>query len=355
MVEWLEIFTGQGYKAREIGGHAAIEIPIYEAIYASQLLSSNRDNQAYIETRDGEYLNFPNPTPSVRIQDVKLDFTVGRSDEGLKGELIPLLSPSLRAMRERYPEFFAHTDKYLARKRWDPTDYRPELNLEDRICITFPVLPEDLGEGITTYLVSVYLRRQGFIVDPFSEALAGKGFPDLFAIKLPRLQRSLADAGITGGGFYLNELELLDVPGGNTRLPSERNVAVLEIESAGRFYAGKDEATEYWQSGGWFDEGYGVAGFVQHRLESESWQDLDVGFITFDESGTFHQHDCTPLKQEPARTDQVAEKVENIVKMVLLKNLELTEALKFLGGNSFYDAVKAVEDVSLEEIIERVS
>lgn len=354
MVDWLSLVTEQGYERRDFGDHPAVEIPIYEAIYASQLLSSNRNNQAYIETADGAYLNFPNPTPHVPIRDVTLDFTVGRTGEEPQGGLFPLLSPSLQDIRRQFPEFFAHTAKYLALKRWDPTEYRPELNMADRICISFPDTADGLREHVTTYLASLHLRRQGYIVDPFSEALAGKGFPDLFAIKLPQLQQALADAGITGGGFYLNELELLNVPGENTRLPSERNVAVLEIESAGRFYAAKDEAIEYWQTGGWFDEGYGVAGFVSDRLAS--WEDrLDVGFITFDESGTFHQHPCAARDEDPANVDQVAERVENIVKQVLLKNLDLTETLAFLGGNTFYDAATAVEHVSLEEIIERVS
>lgn len=351
MIDWIEFFARQpGFSRREVGNIEAVEVPIYEAILASQLLTSNRNNQVYIETEDEAVLNFPKPVPTVLIDDIRADFTQGRI-RGASKQLNPLLSPSLKLMAIEYPSFFKNSRKYLTRKRFDSDDMGGEP-IEDRVCISFPNAPNQIGESLTEYLASMYLRREGYIVDRFSGGLPGRGGPDLFAIKIPDLQRQLRDAGITADGFYMNELELPSIEKFNSTLPREKRTAVLEIESAydkNRFYDAKDEAKEY-AEGGWFDDAIGVLGFAHDKLED--WEDkLEVGFITFDESGNFHRFP-SPVDYGTEKTQEVEEIVRRVVKLALLKNKPLDETMEYLQANSFFDAAKNVDQKTTTDVLD---
>lgn len=351
MIDWIEFFGNQpGFNRRKVGDVDAVEVPIYEVILASQLLTSNRNNQIYLETEDGTVLNFPNPVPDVLIEDIRADFTRGRA-RGPSKQLNPLLSPSLKMMKQKYPQFFENSRKFLTRKRYDSEDMGG-VRVEDRACLSFPGSTDEVNESVTMYLASMYLRREGYIVDRFSGGLPGRGGPDLYAIKMPELQRQLHDAGITAGGFFLNELELPSVEKFNTTVPTEDQTVVLEIESAydkDRFYDAKSETKEY-AEGGWYDAGIGVKGFAHGKLES--WENrLDVGFITFDQAGHFTHLPC-PEHYGTGETTDVKEIVRRVVKLALMKNRPLAKTMEYLDANSFYDASKKVDERTLPEVLE---
>jgi len=355
MIDWTSFFGSQpGYERVKVDEVDAAKIGVHEAIYLAQCAASSTNNHVYIETADGDVLNFPNPVPSTLVRDVTLDFYLDQ-DSGLDYQLNPLLSPSLNRYREQFPAFFEEGEKFLTTTRSGDNDN--DLDPLDRVAITGLSFEEEIGEPITTALVSMYLRRQGYIVDPFNESLAtpNNGHPDLFAVKLPELQRKLADAGIVQGGFYLNELELPEFSAEGTKLPDEEEVSVLEIESVrkGSFYDAKNETDDY-LTGGWFDTGYGVRAFAGERLES--WRDrLNVGFITFDASGEFDVVESPGNFGQSRKTAEVKERVRTIVKLVLLKNLPLDATLDFLGVGSFYDTVPAARETDLDAVISRLS
>lgn len=355
MVDWISFFGSQPESEKtSLNDFEAANIPIYEAIHLSQCATTPRDNEVYIETQDDRVLNFPEPVPSIHVGDTDVNFYLGQ-DHGLDAQLNPLLSPSVRLMENEVPSFFKTDRKYLARKRHD-VDKSGDINQVDRIALTTSSFEDKLREPLTTHIVAMYLRRNGYIVDRFNESLAtpGGGYPDLFAIKLPDYQQTLYDAGLTGGGFYLNELELPWVDQSTNTVPEEQEVAVLEVESVrdGSFYDAKDETHDYLE-GGWFDTGYGVRGFAEQRLQS--WTDrLDVGFITFNENGEFTTHPCSGDFGDTQKTRAVRDRVRTIVKLTLLKNLPLADVLAFLDVNSFYDTVAAAEEVSLQAVLNRL-
>lgn len=355
MINWSAFYgTQPGYEQIELGENDGAQIGIHEAIYLAQRATRSRNNQVYIDACNEDTLNFPNPVPSTLIEDVHLDFHLNQ-DSGINYQLNPLLSPSMDLYREEVPSFFKNSEKYLTTRRYTGAEL-DRINQIDRVAITGVSFEKELGEPLTTAMVSMYLRQQGYIVDPFNESLAtpNNGHPDLFAVKLPKYQQTLADQGITDGGFYLTELELPEFCSRGTQTPDQEEVAVLEIESVrdGSFYDAKDETADY-LTGGWFDIGYGVRGFAEDRLES--WRNrLDVGFITFDKEGEFTVFECPTDYGQSRKTAEVKERVRTIVKLVLLKNLPLDETMDFLDVNSFYDTVPVARNTDLDEVLSRL-
>lgn len=236
---WENVFSNLGFEKTTIANRLAFRIPIYEAIYLCQVLGTTEwrirkesRGESYIFLDNNQLLIFPNPCPSIRIGDIITE--MGKS--GIECQINPLLSPSLNLIRNKYPEFFYRDFKYLMFNMGSEAvkDVVKSENLKtlDIISLCLPTNKKDMNESIITYIVSSFLRKKGYIVDPFSEALGlgSSKYPDLFAFKLPEIQNKLIDFGIVEGGFYLNELELMQKRKRSLRIDEEKAV-VIEIES----------------------------------------------------------------------------------------------------------------------------
>jgi len=316
---WENVFSNLGFEETTILGRTAFKIPIYEAIYMSQVMGPPEPSdfniwwrqsfRVAIPTKDGKVLRFPNPCPSVLTKNVFLD------EISMDSQLNPMLSPSLNFIKRSVPEFFNSVEKYLVfgnesnlleqirAEGLNPTNF--VLFKEGSESGTKKGLPQRyIDEPIIEYITSSFFRSKGFIVDKFNEGLTMGGqsqkMPDLFAIKIPDLQNKLTGLKVTAGGFYLNELELPRLLGERTteNRTKEAKSVVIEVESptdSGRFSAGKRQLLGhlggYSENGylefGCYDEGYVAVPFEADRV------DEDVGIITLTEKGDIILRDMT--------------------------------------------------------------
>lgn len=299
---WENVFTNLGFEKTTVLGRTAFKIPIYEAIYMSQVMGPSEpvDFNIWwrlpftmaIPTEDRKVLRFPAPCPSVLIKNIFLD------EISMDSQINPMLSPSLNFIKKSVPEFFNSAEKYLVFGR--ESNLLEEIKVEGLNLTDFVLFKEGresgikkglprryMDEEIIKYITSSFFRSRGFIVDKFSESLTmGPGAPDLFAIKIPDLQNKLMDLKVTMGGFYLNELELLGLLGerlGRRKVEEAKSI-VIEAESptdSGRFSKGKDQLlTEPgYLNDGCYDEGYVAIPFEVDRT------DKDIGIITLSEEG----------------------------------------------------------------------
>jgi len=188
MVDWLEFLGAQpGFDQVRIGEIEAVKVPTYEAIYLAQRLAIGRGESIYIEPTDGEPIQFPEATPSIRVREIKPTMAAGH-DTTVDQQINPLLAPSFARLRETIPEFFEREEKYITKKRYG-TEKLEGINQAHRVCLSASSSENEFTEGLTEYLVSMYLRRQGYIVDDFNGGLPGRGGPDLYAIALPEAKR----------------------------------------------------------------------------------------------------------------------------------------------------------------------
>lgn len=361
---WENLFSDLGFEKTVLADRLAFKIPICEAIYLCQVLGATEwrtkresRGEAYIFLDNNQILVFPNPCPSVRIGDVTTEIKYQRS---IEYQINPLLSPSLNFIREKHPNFFDNDFKYLmfylGSGAVKDIAIEEKLNTSDIVSLDLPKIKEDMGEPLMTYIVSSFLRRKGFIVDPFNEALGTRGFPDLFAFKLPQIQNKLADLGIVEGGFYLNELELMGKKKKFTKVDEEKSI-VIEIESPGksRFYGGKDQVMKYLLDG-YYNEGYVGVPFEEFRINS--WAErgsLNVGAITINEKGQILMKGCPKNYGVGKNVLDVKKIVEQIIKLTLLKNLPLRQMLDlFPAARSFYDLHFAANELDIDEIISSI-
>jgi len=369
---WENVFSNLGFEKTVLVGRPALKIPIYEAIYLCQVLGSTEwrtkkesRGEAYIFLDNDQTLIFPNPCPSVRIGDVTTEIKYQGS---IEHQINPLLSPSLNFIREKHPEFFDKDFKYLTFNLGPGAvkDVAKEenLNTSDIISLNLPMYKEDTNESIMTYIASSFLRRRGFVVDPFSEALGfgSNKYPDLFAFKLPEIQNKLVNLAIVEGGFYLNELELMQEKEKFSKIDEEKTV-VIEVESptpkpANRFSAGKNQILPC-LNGGYFNEGYVAVPFLEEKDKATEGKPGELGFILEEEVGiiTIDQRGNILFKDSPKYGEQenvseLLKIVERIIKLTLLKNLSLKRVFDlFPGARSFYDLYFAVDGLDTNEII----
>lgn len=114
---WENVFENLGFEETTVLGRTAFKIPIYEAIYMSQVMGPPEPTdfdiwwrvpfRVAIPTRDNRVLRFPNPCPAVLIRNISLD------EMSMDSQLNPLLSPSLNSVKKIMPEFFDSQEKYL--------------------------------------------------------------------------------------------------------------------------------------------------------------------------------------------------------------------------------------------------
>lgn len=368
---WENVFSNLGFEKTVLADRPAFKIPIHEAIYLCQVLGTTEwrikresRGEAYIFL-DDHILIFPDPCPSVRIGDVTTEIKYQRS---IENQINPLLSPSLNFIREKHPEFFNKDFKYLmfnlGSEAVKDVAKEENLNTSDIISLSLPIYKEDMNESLMTYIVSSFLRKRGFIVDPFNEALGfgSNKYPDLFAFKIPKVQNKLIRLGIVEGGFYLNELELMQKKEKFSKINEEKTV-VIEVESptpkpANRFSGGKSQILPC-INGGYFNEGYVAVPFLEEKARAIEGKPEELGFIPEKEVGiiTLDQRGNILLKDSPRygiqkNVSELLKIVERIIKLTLLKNLSLKRVFDlFSEARSFYDLYFAVDGLDINDII----
>lgn len=357
------MFKNLGFEKYEILGRTAFKIPIYEAIYMLQTIGLGTERYYYgtpkepfveVFMNDGTLIEMPNLCPHVSVDHPK-------KDELSKGMLNPLLAPSMNYMKKIYPDFFINTQKYLMfydRKLIEDIK-KTEMNLADFIIFHDG---QYFGEGIMEYITGSLFRKKGYIVDRFSCSLIiGWGGPDLFAIKYPELQNKLMKIGIIEGGFYLNELELLDMLGERKSSAEINNtsVAVIEVESrtqSNRFSKGYHQLLKYLDCD-CFTEGYVSIPFEEKRARTTKGSPselgfvpyLDVGIVTVSEEGEIIVRECTKSYGREDYVNHILKIVERVVKLSLLKNLSLQKIFEILPKvYSFYDDYLAIDYLDIE-------
>lgn len=357
---WENVFSNLGFEKTVLADRLAFRIPIYEAIYLSQVLGSTEwrtksEGNAYIFLDNDQILMFPNPCPSIMIGSVTTEI---KYQESIEHQLNPLLSPSLNFIREGHPQFFDKDFKYLmfslGSGAVEDVAKEENLNTSDIVSLLLPKNKEDMNEPLMTYIVSSFLRGKGFIVDSFNEALGTGGFPDLFAFKLPQIQNKLAHLGIVEVGFYLNELELMSKRKNFTKIDEEKSI-VIEIKRRGGFYNGKDQVMKYLRDG-YYNEGYIGVPFEEFRIDSWAERDLlDVGAITINEEGQILMKGCPKDYGVNKNLLDVKKIVEQIIKLTLLKSLSLRQVFDlFPTASSFYDLYFAVDKLEVGKIVSYV-
>lgn len=369
---WENVFSQLGFEKTVLADRLAFRIPIYEAIYLCQVLGTTEGikresrGEAYIFLDNDQILIFPNPTPSVMIGDVTTEIKYQGS---IEHQINPLLSPSLNFIREKHPEFFDKDFKYLmfSLGSFAVKDVAKEenLNTSDIVSLKLPTNKEDMNEPLMTYIVSSFLRKKGFIVDGFNEALGRGG--DLFAFKIPELQNKLINSGIVEGGFYLNELELPSKVSEDHKI-QERKSIVIEVESptaSSRFGAGKKQLLTKpgYLTCGYFNEGYVAVPFQEEKAKSMGGRPEELGFIpeeevgifTLDQQGNIIFEECPKKYGEETKSNELIEDIGRIIKLTLLKNLSLRQVFDvFPIARSFYDLYFAVDKMGLDEIISSI-
>jgi len=379
---WENVFSNFGFEKTTILGKTAFKIPIYEAIYMSQVMGASkkdlfeddwrrREGYAFIPVDEENILQFPKSSPSLLLKDITLNV------DSFGMQINPMLSPSLKFMEKCFPEFFAHEEKYLIILDWGQTKYKSKRNAiggllnkiraeklkpTDFVFFITPFNDVDsdyIGEHILEYLLSCYLRKKGFIVDKFSESLKGEDnrkFPDLYALKIPHIQNVLIEEGIIQHGAYLCELELRNQSNQKRDEVKEEVVIVVEVESSKKrrgagSSGGKGQLAPSLESG-YYDEGIVFAPFVEDIYSDV--KSYRIGFGTMNKKGEilFERY---PKNYESEKVPGIKKMVERIIKLTLLKNLPLRQVFDLLPKvQSFYDLYYSVDGLDIEEIISSI-
>lgn len=375
---WKNVFGALGFKEAAVAGRLAYIIPIFEAIYLCQTVGTavwlgkrTSRGEAYVFLADDQILMFPSSCPSVMVKDVTLKMEY--LNDIVRTQINPMLSPSMSFIEKKHPAFFEKDFKYLMFDlgRGAVIDIAAKANIDtsDIVSVILPTAPKDMNEPIITYIVSSFLRKRGFIVDPFGETL-GKG-GDLFGFKLPHIQNSLMAEGLVSGGFYLNELELRKelrrTDGLQSQEITKMRSIVVETESptpkpANRFAAGKAQLLRRpgYLTSGFFDKGYVAVPFQEEKIGTTSGDPEDLGFVpeqeigifTIDQKGHICFQECPKDYANQAKAGDLTKGIERIVKLTLLKRRALREVLDLLPGVAgFYDLFLAMDDLDIDKIV----
>ena len=379
---WKNVFSNFGFEKTTILGKTTFKIPIYEAIYMSQVMGASkkdlfeddwrrREGYAFILVDEENILQFPKSSPSLLLKDITLNV------DSFGMQINPLLSPSLKFMEKCFPEFFAHEEKYLIILDLGQTKYKSKRDVRrgllneiraeklkptDFVFFMIPFNDVDsdyIGEHILEYLLSCYLRKKGFMVDKFSESLKGEDnrkFPDLYALKIPRIQNVLIEKGIIQHGAYFCELELRNQSNQKRDEVKEEVVIVVEVESSKKrrgagSQGGKGQLTPSLESG-YYDEGIVFAPFVEDIHSDVKSYRIGFGTMNKKEKILLERY---PQNYEPEKVPEIKKMVERIVKLTLLKNLPLIQVFDLLPEvQSFYDLYYSVDGLDIEEIISSI-
>jgi len=348
-------------------------IPIEEAVLICRLMppTSQLFSVHVLGTRGNEEVILPEPLGAISFQGIHAVTTL----------LSPLLGHSMQFLRERFSEFFATPWKYLVvieTARATSHRYKHDIEEAQKALVQqgIPLMQSmmmiiDLKwrnhatggvglnrayipEPVLTYVAASHFRERGFITDTFREQLLqAAGGPDLYAIRLPDIQRTLVEAGITNAGFYLFELETgikeHNRPAGSVPLGGSQTI-VLEVESGRKAVANGHGQLIGYLSHGQFNEGYMVAPF----MDTSSYD--DVGLFTCSPTGKIQVRPCPHDYGRAQEVSRVLREVERMVKLGLLKNIPLGKVLSLLPPcNSYADLHYGIDEVSLSEIIKWVT
>lgn len=370
---WEKVFSNLGFEKTEVLGEKAFKIPIYEAIYMSQVIGYpfTREEDKFnknapkvkILTKNKEILRFPSSCPSVSIKDIFLKIGFWEKMPTFWDEQPnPLLSSSLNFLKMKVPEFFDSQEKYLIfenEKKILEEIEKNNLNPADFVIFKPGYYSERhysnfVDESVIEFITSSFLRKEGFIVDKFCPFITQGA--DLVAFKIPEVQNKLSELKLITGGFYLNELELLNFIGKRELAQeiTETKSIVIEAESptsSARFSQGYAQLKEKYLPFGFYDEGYVAIAFEEERLKIINKYDL--GLITLTKEGKLIISKCPINYGKREMVDRLLKDVERIIKLILLKNLPLKEIFTLLPHvHSFYDLYFEVDDLSIEKIVE---
>jgi len=371
---WERVFINLGFKKTNLANRVAFKIPIYEAIYLCQLSGEEdpeSEGSARIFLNRDQILKFPESCPYSRVLDISPEIKYYLTTKGLsirEIQLNPLLSPSLKFLQEKCEKFFDKDFKYLMfdLEFEDIKEIAKEegLNTTDIISGRLPY-PLTMGEvPLLEYIFSCFLRKKGFIVDKFAGDYWIGG--DLYAFKIPEIQNILADSGVTEGGFYLCELELVSVIRSNKKFNSKKKInkrkfIAVEVEGIGentkpsdRLRNGRNQLTKKYLPEGYFDEGYVAVPFVEEKAKIIGGKpEEDVGIITITHDGSFIFKRCPKKYGDKAKIDELHKNIERIIKLALLKNLPLKQTFSLLpNARSFYDIFYLVDKLSIDKIVD---
>jgi hypothetical protein len=226
--------------------------------------------------------------------------------------------------------------------------------LIDTVFLWLPDMAEgewaSIPEPLTEFLVSAYLRSQGFIVDKFGEGLAATtGRPDLFAVQVPAVQTLLAKHGLINGGAFLCEIEGISGEAVSPEVPpTDLRIVALEMEKERRHMAIGVSQIERYLRDGYYQEGYVLAPFYGDLAGFT----YEVGAMTLTADGELLVRPCPRDYSQPEALAATEVLVERIVKLLLLKRLPLDRGLARLPDvSSAYDAYHQVDHVPLETIL----
>ena len=380
---WEKVFINLGFKKTNLANRVAFKIPIYEAIYLCQLSREEdpeSEGSARIFLNRDQILKFPESCPYSHVLDISPEIKYSLTTKGpsiREIQLNPLLSPSLKFLQEKCGKFFDKDFKYLMfdLEFEDIKEIAKEegLNTTDIISVRLPY-PLTMGEvPLLEFVFSCFLRKKGFIVDKFAgdDWIGG----DLYAFKIPEIQNILADSGITEGGFYLCELELVSVMRSNKKFNSKKKInkrkfIAVEVEGIGeskkttpssRLSDGRNQLTEKYLPEGYFDEGYVAVPFVEEKAKIIGGKpeelgfipEEDVGIITIDHNGTFIFKKCPKKYGNKEKIHELHKNIERIIKLTLLKNLPLKRTFSLLPNTrSFYDIFYLVDKLDINKIVD---
>jgi len=325
-----------------------------------------RNGHVFIPIDDEDFLQFPESTPFVFVEDITLN------EDSLNHHINPMLSPSLCYLKNVHPYFFENEEKYLIILNWGYTQFKSKKRAIKELVeeirkdghepldfVFFRTPYHDTGsdyisEHILEYFLSCYLRKNGFIVDKFSESLKGEDnrkFPDLYAIKAPNIQNFLIRKGLIQYGAYLCELELQNNSIPKHKEVNEEVIIAIEVESTKKSRSnGVLRQLIPSLGSGYYNEGILFAPFIDDITQNV--KDYKVGFGTIQRDGKICIERCSGNYGIDKKVLKIRRMFERIIKLTLLKNLSLRQVFDLLPDvRSFYDLYFAVDKLDINEIV----
>ena len=230
-----------------------------------------------------------------------------------------------------------------------------------------------MPESIFTFIVGSFLRSRGYITDLFgNNLLPANMFPDHFALRMPEVQRLLAEFEFIDpptSGFYPFELEFPlfegSVPSSRTEIEAATSNESLALEMKSTKSEGRSKGVDQLKTylcPGYFSQGIVAAPFISPDGGDLTSDDLydDVGFLSITTEGHITYRES---KHDWSKEEKVCETnrtVERVLKEAVLKTLpfhtqvEIVTKLASTGANSFEEFTKQIQSVHCGDLFRRV-
>jgi len=212
------------------------------------------------------------------------------------------------------------------------------------------------GEDLWEYIAGVVLRKRGYFITKYSIG----GLADIFAYYIPEYSEKLINSGLINGGIFLEELEMLPLFDNNTNnsnIEVKKRIELIEIEAESSDY----RTTEYSEKSGvgqvlkyisHYTSAF-VAGPFRKEIDIGEEEREKVGLISCDQDGGLVF--CEP-KGYLNPLDTKVRLVENLIKYVLLTNLEFKERYELLWGETrdLNDYLTSISSLEIDKIIKKI-